>query len=335
MSILSSEIKWFRAASQSDVTPAQNGGRMTLTEIVSNIKNNLFSDVSQAQRLAGVTHERKAFIGIRNAANLPLIDPRISIESGTPGDDYVLISAGTQDDTQATRTFRPYGYGVLAEDATAAGSSIVVTVEHAAYEEMNPNPFQAGDTIRIDARATINDTGDYEYRLIDSVSYDGDELTITLEDVLEHSYTAADGVHVASVILPGEIAASVGTVTVNGGSTYTGTITTTAMGAIPQTWTVTVTNAATGALSLSGDTLGAGLATGAKGVDFAPNNPTTGSPYFTLPASGWGGTPVTGDTLEFTTAPAAAPIWYRRVVPTGAAAIASSPVAICIEGETS
>jgi hypothetical protein len=44
----------------SNTTPAQNGGRMASTQLVSGVKNNLFPDVSQAERLAGSVKWRKA-----------------------------------------------------------------------------------------------------------------------------------------------------------------------------------------------------------------------------------------------------------------------------------
>lgn len=334
MAIETSEIQWFRSALQSQTTPAQNGGRFTETEIVSNVKNNIFPDVSSAQRAAGVEHWKKTFIGVRNADDLPLVDPKISIESGTPGDSYVLIYAGTQTDTEATRSGRPYGYGVLAAGASAAAESISVTVESADYDGMSPNPFQVGDLIRIDARSTVlSETGDYEYREIESISYTGATATIGLTDGLEHTYLS--GVKVAAVLEPGDIIGGVTSKSVTGGVTYDDTtypITVPSIGGVYQAWTITVTNAATGALRVTGDTLGV-VGNGSQGVNLSPANPNGGD-YFELDADGWGGTAVTGDTLLFTTVPAATPVWYHRVVPAGAAAISADPVSLCIEGES-
>jgi hypothetical protein len=61
------------------------------------------------------------------------------------------------------------------------------------------------------------------------------------------------------------------------------------------------------------------LGTGNAGVDFEPTNADTGEPYFTIDASGWGGTWQSGDTIEFTTIPSAFPIWIKEVVPAGTA----------------
>jgi hypothetical protein len=333
MPILTSEIKWFRSAMQSDSTPAANGGRMALTEIVSGVKNNLFPDVSQAQRASGITHWRKAFIAVRNAAGIPLMDPKVSIELGTPGDSYVLLYPGTQTDTEDEVAARPYGYGTVAASALAAATTLVVTTE-ADFSEMAAKPFQVGDLIRIDARATVEATGNVEYRRIDAIVYDDDEITLTLTSGLEFAWSV--GAKVASVIEPDDVVASVGAVVPTGGVTFTaaGNLDVNNLGAIQQTWTVTVTDAATGALSVAGDTLGV-VGAGALGATLAPNNPTGGGAYFTLRAAGWGGTPADGDTIVFTTVPAAIPLWYQRVVPAGSAAISSDPVSVCIEGESS
>lgn len=332
MSIVSSEIQWFNPAMVSDTTPANNGGRPSQTQNVSGVKNNLFPDVSAAQRAAGAEHWRKVFVQVKNAANLPLVDPKISIERGTPGDSHVLLYPGTWTDTQATRTGRPYGYGTLASAVAAEAAEITVTTE-ADFSGLTDKPFQAGDIIRIDARSDVTQTGLSEYAEIDAVLYDGDELTITLTTGLVNGYAA--GVHVASVIEPGDLTAAVTGKAVTGGVTYDDTaypVVVPQVGGIYQTWTVTITNHATGALAIVGDTVGS-VGTGSTGVDLSPANPKGGT-YFTLEADGWGGTAGTGDTLVFTTVPAGCALWYHRVVPAGAEAISSDPVSVCVEGET-
>lgn len=333
MPITLSEIQWFNPASVSDSTPASNGGRPSQTSNASGVKNNLFPDTTQAQRATGVTYWRKAFILVRNAANLPLIDPKISLESPTPGDSHTLIYPGTWTDTQATRSGRPYAIGILAEPALAEATSITVTTE-ADFSALEDLPFQAGDTLRLDARADVTQTGLSEYVEIDDVNVDDDELTITLTAGLANGYAA--GARVASVIRPSDLSASVEDLAVTGGLEYDDIaypIVVPQIGGVYQTWTITVTDHATGALSIAGDTLGT-VGTGAMGADLAPVN-ANGGVYFRLDSDGWGGTAATGDTLVFTTIPAGCAIWYQRVVPAGAASIAADPVDLCIEGESS
>ncbi len=336
MAIQSAEIQWFNPASVSDSTPAQNGGRPSQTQNLSGIKNNLFPDISSAQRLAGVEHWRKVFVLIKNAANLPLIDAKVSIEAGTPGDSHVLLYPGTWTDTQATRdaNARPYGFGTLAFDADATDTELLVTTE-ADWSALaaTARPFQVGDLLLIDARADVLSAGLHEYATIETVTYDGTTLTVTLSAGLENSYSA--GARIASALAPGELQTAVSGTSVTGGVTYNDTahpIAVPQIGGIYQTWTITVTDAGAGALSVVGDTVGS-VGTGATGVDLAPANPN-GGVYFTLQSEGWGGTPANGDTLVFTTVPAGCPLWYRRVVPAGAASIASDPVSVAVAGET-
>ncbi|MCK7574611.1 MAG: hypothetical protein MZV65_00925 [Chromatiales bacterium] len=72
-----------------------------------------------------------------------------------------------------------------AQEAT----SITVTTE-ADFSALANKPFQAGDLIRIDARADVTQSGLSEYAEIDDLLYDGDELTITLTAGLANSYAA-------------------------------------------------------------------------------------------------------------------------------------------------
>lgn len=333
MPIQSADFHWYKSALISDAAPASNGGRASTVESVSGVKNNAFPDVSAAQRAAGVEHWRKLFITVKNADNLPLVDPLISIFAPTPGDSYVLLYPGTDTDTQDALSARPYGYATLAADASAGASSISITTE-VDYSALAEHPFQVGDRIRLDARTVITGTESVEYLTIASITGAGADLTLGLTAPLVFSYTA--GASVASVIEAADLAASVESVTTTGTTTFDHSahpITTQQAGVLAQTWTLTITDASTGAFSLSGDTLGTGLATGATGVDFAPANPAGGT-YFTVPAAGWGGTLANGDTLTFTTQPAHAPAWYHRIVPVGASAISSDPVVVCVEGES-
>lgn len=328
---MATTMRWVRSALVNDAVAAQNGGRPSASEIVSGLKNALFPDVTAGQRAAGLVTRRKAFVMVQSDDDAPLIDARVSIESGTPGESHVLLYPGTWTDTEATRTGRPYGYGRLAADVTAGAQSLTIETE-ADYSALTEKPFQVGDRLRVDARATVLEAGLSEYAQIASVSYASAMLTIGLAEGLVNAYTA-DEAHVASVIEPGDLATSVTGKSVTGGVTFDDTehpIVVPQVGGVYQVWTVTVTNAATGALSVAGDTLGA-VGTGSTGVDLAPSNPEGGT-YFTLLSAGWGGTPATGDTLVFTTVPAGVPLWYDRVVPAGADAISSDGCAVCVEG---
>lgn len=332
MTIATVDIKWFYSNLFNFSIPAQNGGRFTENECVTNVKNNLFPDTSASQRATGVEHWRKVFIGIRNTDNSPLIDPKISIQRGSPGDSYIFLYTGTHTDTQNQVTGRPYAYGVLNADVAANATTLIMKTERD-FSFLPVLPFQVGDTIRVDSRASITDTaGTCEYHTISALTHNGDVLEITLTKPLNGSYIA--GTHIASVITAGNIKASYDNLTNAGTVTYTDTdgtgIIVPNKGGVYQTWTVTITDGM-GTLSVTGDTLGA-VGGGSMGAVLEPSNPNGGA-YFTLKPTGWSSSTHTGS-ITFTTYPAAVPVWYRRIVPAGAAPIATDPTDVCIEGES-
>jgi hypothetical protein len=85
-------------------------------------------------------------------------------------------------------------------------------------------------------------------------------------------------------------------------------------GTVEDDWTITFTNASN--FSVTGVYTGS-VGTGSVAADFSPINPNTGQPYFTLNSLGWGGTWAVGNTVAFTTHPAAVPILLENEVPTG------------------
>lgn len=91
-------------------------------------------------------------------------------------------------------------------------------------------------------------------------------------------------------------------------------------------WVITFTSAV--AFTCSGTSEGS-VGSGVITSDFSPTNPNTGQPYFTLDKDGWGGTWASGDTVTFTTDPAAVPIWWREIVPLATAAVSDN---LCVLG---
>ena len=88
-------------------------------------------------------------------------------------------------------------------------------------------------------------------------------------------------------------------------------------GAEEDSWTITFTSAT--AFTCSGLYAGS-VGAGNIVTDFAPTNPNTGQPYFTLRSAGFGGTWTGGDTIQFQTHPSALPAWWKEVVPAATAA---------------
>ncbi len=64
MSIVSGELKQYQSAIVSDTSG--NGGRISAVELLSGVKNNVFPDGDQNDRLNGLTNYRKVFHKVEN-----------------------------------------------------------------------------------------------------------------------------------------------------------------------------------------------------------------------------------------------------------------------------
>ncbi len=337
MAIQSSEIKFYKPLLVNDT--ATNGGKISASEIVSAVKNNLFPDTSQAERTNGVTHYRKAFFKVASADNLALNNARIFMERSTDGGDRVVMFPATQTNTQAdiTGSERNYGVGSLENTANVGATWLTVIVESG-----SDAIFHNGDLIRISNQANVNDnTGKEEWiRLASSngVTWNGDQATLTFVSgqALANTYNAAN-TKVASVIEAGNVEATVsGWSEITVGGTYDETlhpVMPNAIGTIREMWTLTFTSATN--YNVVGAVIGS-VGTGSiGGGDFAPDNPDfTGHPYFTFKDVGWGGTWTAGDSITFTTTPAAYPVWFKHIVPAGTDSTSSNDILFAMSGES-
>ena len=340
MPIDSTEIKLYKSATVNDT--ASNGGVLSTDEVADGVKNNVWPDVPQAERTAGSTKYRKLFIKVANDDDLTLVDPKLFIETHTPGDDTIVMMAGTQTDTQADADdyTRFYGAGNLDTDVSAAASTIDVNVEDG-NASAGDNIFQNGDLIRISDKTSVDaETGSVEFLRLDAssgVSWNGNKATLTFESgvTLANGYLAAN-TRVASVVEPSDIQASYDGW---GESSASGTFDETtypplldSIGSIEQSWTITFTDATN--FSCVGNTVGSVGSGSIGGGDFTPNNTDFSKPYFTFQDSGWGGTWTSGDTVSFSTHPAATAVWQKRTVPAGASSLSGDKVIVAISGES-
>jgi len=332
MSITQNELQWFKAAVNDDTTA--NGGRMTGVVSTSGVKNNIWPDVSQAERAAGSTKYRKAFIKVANDDDFTLFDGRVYVETYTPADDSIAIFIGTQRDTQNTITGseRLYGSGGLNSNVIASATEMDVLTEGVAFDM-----FQNGDLIRISDKTDVNDiSGNEEFVTISGAPvYAGDVATITFTPALVNAYTTASLSRVASVIEQGDVFASFDSFVVSSVSgtfdEVTNPIVLDNISTVDEDITFTFTSPT--AYDVTGDTLGA-LGSGNISSNFSPNNATFSKPYFTLHFAGFGGTFAISDSITFTIHPAAVPVWYKRIVPVGANSFAGNKVIVAIDGES-
>ena len=335
MPITSSQLKFYRAQINAD--GASNGGLLTNLLLIDNAKNNLFPDVPQSERVAGSTKYRKAFIKVDSLDNSPLLDPKVFIETPSPGNDVVSIFPGTETDTEAllAGSERLYGAGFLTANVSAGVTSFTVQTEGAAYVH-----FQSGDTVRLsDKTSVIDSTHAEEYLTIatNGVSWSGSLATLTVTTPVLNSYTSPATTKVSSCMTTvSQLQATVDSISdtaANGNTDIVYKPTVLNNSAISQTWTLTF-NSAT-AYTCTGNTLGLLAGSALISTTYAPANPGfSGYSYFSIPAAFFTGTFTAGDTITFKTHPAVIPIWYKRVVPPNCASLAGNKVVVGIDGES-
>lgn len=158
---------------------------------------------------------------------------------------------------------------------------------------------------------------DYHER---AFSWSGNVVTIALEDQLANAYLAAES-YVGICIEAGDVKpVSLDWTENSAAGTYdevTYPLVLDNRGTVTDSFTITFTDATNfGCTGVAEGSLGSG----SVNSDFAPINPNTGQPYFTLDKDGWGGSWVNGDTVTFKTVAAGAPIWLKEIVPPATAA---------------
>lgn len=342
MAIQASEIKWYKSSVVNDT--AGNGGTLSANESIDGVKNNVWPDVSQAERMAGSVKYRKTFIKIANDDDLALINPCIFVETGTPGDDSIVLLPGSQTDTQAQVVGYTRFYGAATLDLNTQTGDTIVTVNVEAGNGLGGHEiFRNGDLVRISDKTSVDaGSGNAEFvRLASSaaVAWNGNQATLTLAPgvSLTYAYLAANS-KVASVIEAADIEAAVDNWSE---SSVAGTYDEVAspvlldhIGSVEENWTLTFANPTQ--FNCHGDTLGLVGSGTIGGGAFAPNNPDFNKPYFTLAngAPPWGGSWAATETIRFRTHPAAVAVWEKRTVPAGANSFSGNKVVVAITGES-
>lgn len=101
-------------------------------------------------------------------------------------------------------------------------------------------------------------------------------------------------------------------------------------GASTERWAVRFTN--TTAFDVIGEHVGV-IASGNTATDCAPVNPATGSPYFTLKATGWGAGWTAGNVLRFNTVGALFPVWMVRTIQQGPETVINDQFTVLVRGD--
>ena len=322
MAIANTDIKFFKSTSVNNTTT--NGGKISANRVTTNTLNNLFPNVTSAERTAGVTRYRKVFMKNENSSDIVLETTKLYIGMLSSGEDYFRMVEGTDSDIQsdADDYTNWFGSGILNTNLLSGESSMEV-----AYDT-NDGVF-SGESIllRLD-----DGTNNAEVQLVGSPSWLGNIATLSFSGALEADFDADDTV-VSTVVELGEVkpessswleSSSAGTYDE---STYPLVLFN--IGTISEDWTLTFTSST--AFSVTGAVTGS-IGSGTIGTNFMPANGV--SYYFKIDKSGWGGTWATGNTITFTTKHAAKPLWIKEVVPAGCSALSNNSVRLNWEGES-
>lgn len=322
MTISASDIVFYKSENVND-TPGSNGGGLGSTEVVDNVLNNLFPNVTNDERTAGVTRYRKLFLRNENVEDLVLYHCHLWIALLSTGADYFRIKAGTDTDVQsAAAAYTNWaGAGTLAANITAGDGSLEVTFD-------NPDGVFDGAVIRVDDGTTIETA-----TVNGNPVWVGNTATITITGTFSNNFTSGSGTVVSTRINLGNInASSSNWAETSAAGTYdesTYPIVVYNKGTVTDSWTLTFTDATN--FTVSGASTGS-VGSGDINTDFQPTNGS--SYYFKLDKDGWGGNWQAGDTVTFTTTHSGKSIWVKEVVPAGIGSLANNVVTLEWEGES-
>ncbi len=331
MPVLQAELKWYKSEAISDATT--NGGRPSNALVITGQKGNIFPDVSDDERLPGITRYRKVFAAVDNTSSDKLLNTKLHFLGVTPAEDYVTLFEGTSIDRQAdiTGAERNYGNGFLTSTISPGDTTFDVSLQSSSqviFNEASP-----------DNTIVLYNGADAEY--FDNVSAVkvGPVVTLSLDtgDAIVNTYTAANG-SVGSVLTLGTLETTTtgfAVITVGTGSyddtTYP--LEGDNIATVQDVFTLTFTSASN--FTVAGVLEGI-LPPGQTTVDYSPPNTNKSSrPYFTLRAAGFGGAFQTGDTITFTTHPVHRGIWLKSICPAGAASYSGNNFFFRLRGESS
>jgi hypothetical protein len=282
----------------------------------------------QQERIDGSVTYRKVFEKVSSAENLALSNAYVFLMKNTPADDYITIGAGTQTDTQGTMSVaRWYGSGTC---TASHGASSVTLVQDSTL-----TLFASGDVAVITDKTDIGtESGTIEYFTVDTVSQTQNTVTLQIDNGYTLKYDYAAGSVVASTLRSSVVGTSLlNKVVTSASGTFDGNgVLLDSVGTVYDTWTLTFTSAT--AFTVYGTATGL-ITSGSINTEYATDNTSfSGSPYFTIPVTCWGGSFQLGDTVSFTTTPAALPVWVRRTIPQNCQAYENNTFTLAITGDS-
>ena len=320
MPYLSAELKFKK--SKAVTNTSINGGRMIAAEYVNAVRENVFPLILESDRANGITLYRKIHCHLAKSDNSIGLQTRAFLTDITPGDTASYIIAATHRNTQGdiSGTERKYAAGRLNSDVSVGDNIIVANFD---LGNGANQVIQNGDML------WLSNGANEQFLTVSAITWVSDQATITTTETAAYNFLVADNSTCASVLTAENVTTSQSNWSKN---TTSGVYDETTyplllehLGAVEQTLTFTMTDSAN--FNCVSDSLG-NLGAGSLGANFAPVNPDTAAPYFTLRAAGFSGTWQAGESFSVQTHPAAVPLFWIYQVNSGAAPIANDNVTL-------
>jgi hypothetical protein len=260
--------------------------------------------------------------------------------------------------------FRPGGFAVVGHTGTVGPATVSngqtvncgrVRLSRVRVVGANGAVITTGYTANLDAGTVTftNITGysqpvTVEHRIEDMALVSDSQINgqITFTRPLTHAYPL--GSYVSSALIAGDMQARVAAKfdqstwagvwsdsMVGGSATATFNfaqfpITVTNKGAVTERWAIVFTSS-TG-FQIIGENVGV-IGTGGTGVDCSPINLATNTPYFTIPALGWGLGWTAGNVLRFNTVGSQFPVWVARTILQGPETVTNDDFTLLVRGD--
>jgi hypothetical protein len=335
MSIIANELQIFKSLIVSD--NASNGGRMNpSSQVTSGVRNNILPNTTQAERDVGITRYRKIFCANRNSDDVELQYPYVHMISDTPAEDAVFFILGDFRDVQSDLDLTSDvdwrgGVGDLETALSETDTEIRVQFEDTDTLRIYPNTTEAPVGNR---KLWIGEGATEEIVTWDSFTIESNVIVYSLSSGVVNDYTTA--AKVAHIYSQDEsiVPSSDDWIETSSSGTYdesTYPLVLDNLGTIDDEWTITFTSST--AFDVEGLYTG-DVGSGSTSSSLAPINSDTSTPYFTLPSAGWGGTWASGDTITFSTKPAAIPFWVVQYVPENTPSFSNNEFTFRFGGES-
>jgi hypothetical protein len=327
MAIEAADLKLYKSATVNN--GASNGGRQSYNEIISNQATNLFPNVTQAERTAGITRYRKMFSKVHDDGNEVLYNHKCWIKKQTPADDHIQVKEGTDTDTQSAASGYTnwLGCGRLNDAALADSTEIEVL-------------FETNSGIYNGSKGWLSDGTNEEFVEVTNVSWVVNTATITLSAGLSYgysAYTTEDPVYFAGYLDLGDTTSAIDSFVITGSGTFVeANASTYNQGTIDDDWEIEI-EAGDATYKCTGTFSGLIASGQALNSEFKPSNPNvSGSQgyYFRIVASSFGGTWVQGNKLNFSTHHASRAVWVKEVVGAGTASYSNNNPEVRVSGES-